>query len=286
MKRIAILLLLALQTTVVFSQVNFRDISYEEAIAQANAEDKILFVDIYAVWCGPCRQLNENVFPDPVLGKYFNKHFVSIKVDGETEFGRQLMSQVGSNAFPTLLFISPDRNLLKMIRGYHSAENLLAHAKGVVNPEDMPSDKAMEEFANDPTRENHRKLIEALLNDNRNVMEASSEYYEAYPDLNLENNVDFIVFYLLEDDIESEMFQKFLENIDVFTSEVIQSKIEQTLLHYLKIAVNTEELEIALNALETLFPYYNDAISDGADKEYLIETFIEVYESNVEIEGH
>lgn len=282
MKKIALLLLIALQTTIAFSQVNFHDISYEEAIAKAQAEDKILFVDIFAVWCGPCRQLNENVFPDPVLGKYFNEHFVSIKVDGETEFGRQLMQQVGSNAFPTLIFISPDRSLLKMIRGYQSADNLLAHAKGVINPEEMPSDKAMEEFENDPTRENHRKLIETLLNDNRSVLEASSDYYAAYPDLDLENNVDFIVFYLLEDNIESEMFQSFLSNIDVFTTEVIQSKLEQTLLHYLKIAVNTEELQTALNALDILFPYYRDATSDEADKEYLIEVFNEVYEKNID----
>ena len=286
MKRILFFatIILAIQANI-FSQIHFHDISYEDAIEKAKDEDKLLFVDIYADWCGPCRMLNQNVFPDSVLGVYFNKYFISIKVDGETPFGRKLMQEVGSNAFPTLLFISHNRSLLKMIRGYQSVDQLLAHAQGVVNPGDMPSDKALEKLEREPTRDNHRELIEALLNDNRSIVESCSEYYEAYSDLDLENNIDFVVFYLLEDDIDSEMFQHFLSSIDLFNNDVIQSKIEQTLLHYLQMAVSKENLQIALNALDILFPYYKDATSEEADKDYLVEVFKGVYEDNVGVEA-
>lgn len=51
--------------------IQFFEGSYAVALAKAKAENKLLFVDIYASWCGPCKRLKATTFRDPEVGAYF-----------------------------------------------------------------------------------------------------------------------------------------------------------------------------------------------------------------------
>lgn len=41
--------------------INFELGTFEEALAKANKENKLLFVDCYTTWCGPCKQMDKYV---------------------------------------------------------------------------------------------------------------------------------------------------------------------------------------------------------------------------------
>ena len=82
--------------------------TFKEALAKASAENKLVFVDAYAQWCGPCRWMAANVFPDPEVGKYFNEHFVFVKMDMERGEGRTLAREWGIRAYPTLIVFGDD----------------------------------------------------------------------------------------------------------------------------------------------------------------------------------
>ena len=43
-------------TVVAQEGVRFRDLAFNEALAQAKAEDKLVFMDCYTSWCGPCNK--------------------------------------------------------------------------------------------------------------------------------------------------------------------------------------------------------------------------------------
>ena len=60
-----------------------------EAIARAEAEDKLIFVDFYTSWCLPCKLMDEDVFTDRALGDFMNERFVSLKIDAEAGNGVQ-----------------------------------------------------------------------------------------------------------------------------------------------------------------------------------------------------
>ena len=60
--------------------VQFQDLIYEEALKKAGKEGKMVFMDCYTVWCGPCKMMNERVFTQKVVGDYFKKHFIPLKV--------------------------------------------------------------------------------------------------------------------------------------------------------------------------------------------------------------
>ena len=55
--------------------IEFEHGTWAEALAKAQKEDKMIFVDGYAVWCGPCKMLAKNIFPQESVGKFFNENF-------------------------------------------------------------------------------------------------------------------------------------------------------------------------------------------------------------------
>ncbi|MEI3154069.1 MAG: DUF255 domain-containing protein [Odoribacter sp.] len=53
--------------------VEFRDISFAGALKAAKAENKTVFMDCYTSWCGPCKMMTNDIFPQEKVGKYMNE---------------------------------------------------------------------------------------------------------------------------------------------------------------------------------------------------------------------
>ena len=94
--------------------MQFFEGGFEEALARAEAEDKHVFVDVYATWCGPCKVMDAVVFPREDVGEYYNARFVNLKLDAEDESinGPAISERYGVGAYPTYLYLNPDGSLL------------------------------------------------------------------------------------------------------------------------------------------------------------------------------
>jgi thioredoxin 1 len=104
--------------------------SLAEAIARAKAEHKFVFFDAYASWCGPCKAMEANVFPNEALAEYLNEHFISIRIDMEKGEGPNLAKRYTSiDGYPSLLFLNNEGHVIKTLLGSRKAEELLAEAK-------------------------------------------------------------------------------------------------------------------------------------------------------------
>ena len=57
--------------------VIFEKGTWKEVLEKANRENKIIFVDIYTSWCGPCKNVAKTVFPNAEFGAYYNEHFIN-----------------------------------------------------------------------------------------------------------------------------------------------------------------------------------------------------------------
>lgn len=106
--------------------------TFEQALAKAKAEQKLIFMDCYASWCGPCRNMEKTVFSQKKVGDYFNHHFISMKCNMEKDdTGRALKRRFDVVSYPTLLFITPDGFASARRLGFTSADSLLAFAAQV-----------------------------------------------------------------------------------------------------------------------------------------------------------
>ena len=112
--------------------IRFDEVTLQEALARAEAENKLVFVDVYASWCGPCKQLKRTTFADPATAALFNKTFVNLAVNGEKGDGPELMALYEVHAYPTLLFLRANGEVVERVVGYHSAEQLLKIAGKII----------------------------------------------------------------------------------------------------------------------------------------------------------
>lgn len=109
--------------------IEFFDGTYEQALEKAKKENKIVFVDFYADWCGPCKYLSSKVFPDPGLGEYFNSRIVPVKVDIEAAGNRAVVDKFKIESLPTLAFVDSKGALLSFTVGSMSVEDLMKLAR-------------------------------------------------------------------------------------------------------------------------------------------------------------
>lgn len=87
----------------------FFDLTLEEALKKAKAENKYVLINFHSTTCGPCRQMEKKVFPLPECGEYINKKFIPIMVDGEDEgYGTELAKQHKIFIYPTYLVFTAD----------------------------------------------------------------------------------------------------------------------------------------------------------------------------------
>ncbi len=117
MRRLTLFLLVALSLLSLdgWSQnrsITFVEKPWQEILAQARAEQKIIFLDAYASWCGPCKWMAANMFTIDSIADFYNRSFLCTHVDMEKGEGPGLAMKYQVSAYPTLLFIAPDGSLL------------------------------------------------------------------------------------------------------------------------------------------------------------------------------
>lgn len=120
--------LASIPTEAVSFQLN-RDFTLTEILEQAESEGKLVFLDFYASWCLPCQMMDEEVFNQKDVFKYFNDHFISYKVDVEKKNGANLKLLFQADELPTLLFLDKNGRVIQRNTGGMSQTKLLNMAK-------------------------------------------------------------------------------------------------------------------------------------------------------------
>lgn len=103
----------------------------EMASAKAKEEGKLIFLDCYTQWCGPCKMMARKVFTTDVAGEYINSRYVCLKVDMETEYGATLARKLQVQAYPTFVVFDADAKEIGRFLGSCTPEEFVARVKAV-----------------------------------------------------------------------------------------------------------------------------------------------------------
>lgn len=116
MKSLAALLLVAAP---LFAQGPVKwEHDYQSALKRAKAEKKVIFMDLWTEWCGPCQHLQKNVFPS-AEGTAALAHVIPFsslvqKRDGTpVAEGTKLAEKFQLNAYPTMVILDADGKELR-----------------------------------------------------------------------------------------------------------------------------------------------------------------------------
>ncbi len=143
MRKVVLVLFLCGVGMSLFGQgILFREGSWKEMLALAKKENKLVFVDNYTSWCGPCKRMVKEIFPQQAAGDFYNARFICYKLDCEKGEGVEVARTYQIHSFPTYLFVDGDGRLVYRSGGYMPIEKFLDEGK-----------VALEEFADKRTPE-------------------------------------------------------------------------------------------------------------------------------------
>ena len=267
-KSLALLALMLIGTQAVSKGITFQNLSLKEALSKAQTENKYVFIDVYATWCGPCKYLASNIFTDDALGTYMNKHYVSIQLDGEKGDGLSLMYEHQLEAFPTMLFMSPDGKLHKKIVGVVEADEIQKKANGVRFPESTEVYKLAKRFdSGERDREFLQSYLLELVNEQKDATEVAALYLKSYPNLDLENINEFIVFLIAVEDRSHPLITEFYSKADVLTQqhgELVGTKMEMLLFKLVEDAVSANDKTLISKEIPTIYKAYNKVFGENS----------------------
>ncbi|WP_456377592.1 thioredoxin family protein [Lutibacter sp.] len=145
MKKIPILALLLFSLSITAQEINW--MTLEQAVEAQKTAPKKIFMDAYTTWCGPCKMLDKNTFRNKDVVDYVNKNYYAVKFNAEgneiinfkgttytnpnfnpNTSGRnsshQLSTYLGVRAYPTIIYLDEQANLIAPITGYKTPSQL------------------------------------------------------------------------------------------------------------------------------------------------------------------
>lgn len=152
MKKIFLLLgIFAISTMVAQDKINW--MSMNEALEAQAENPKLIFIDMYTNWCGPCKLLDRKTFSNADLIEYVNDKYYAVKFNAE---GEEPVTYMGNNygnpgydpakatrrnsqhqfarhmsirAYPTVVFLNEKGELLKALKSYRTAQQMELYLK-------------------------------------------------------------------------------------------------------------------------------------------------------------
>jgi len=180
--------------------ITFRTGSWQEALDEAGRQGKLIFVDAYAVWCGPCKRMDQEVFTDSEVGAFFNTNFVNVKMDMEKGEGLKLRVKYSVRAYPTLLFIAADGTLVERVVGFRGAADLILAAEGAMR-KSIPLEKYEAAYlGGDRSPELVYNYVDALNKTGKSSLRVANEYLRTQMDPGTDENLRFMLMAAVEAD--------------------------------------------------------------------------------------
>ena len=134
MKKLSIFSALFIGAFALAQGIKFEESNFTAVLAKAKKENKLVFIDAYTTWCGPCKLMAKNIFPQKTVGDYYNSHFINAKIDMEKGEGIEIAKKYNVKAFPTYLFVDGNGELVHRTLGYVEENDFIQFAKDAGDP--------------------------------------------------------------------------------------------------------------------------------------------------------
>ncbi len=275
MKQVFAPLLFSLLTLTVASAqgIEFYHGTWAEAQAKAKTEGKLIFVDAYASWCGPCKRMSNTVFTQEKAGAFFNENFINLKIDMEKPENTEFAGKYPVSAYPTLMFLDAAGKLVSKDVGAKELEGLLEFARKVLGKTDKSAEyeKAYTEGNRDPQL--LYDYIKSLNQAGKPSLKITNEFLGTQPNLTAELPLRIVFEGTVEAD--SRVYDVLVKNRDqvakLVGEKILKNRFETAAKNTVKKAIqfkNEALLEEAKAKLKVAVPERAAAFGFDADMKY------------------
>ncbi len=248
-KYFSILFLVTFVTGISIAQnrsIEFEHGTFAEILAKAKNENKMIFIDCYTTWCGPCKWMAKNIFTNDTAADFYNKNFVNAKIDMEAGEGIDIAKKYGIRAYPTLLYINSEGTQMHRICGSGPVASFVENGKNA-----MSSDKNLAAItkrfnATKPTPELAASYFSMLSEACQNLDVEVTAYFSSLKESELTSRGNWEIIYQHVNDYKSKTFQSFETNKDAFsklyTFDSVESKLNSVYAKGLWTSVQKKEM--------------------------------------------
>ena len=247
MKRISLLIFNCLLLIQLNGQgIDFFEGTWKEALEVANKEGKAVFIDAYAVWCGPCKRMAKEVFTKKEVGDFFNENFISVKLDMEKSDGLSFGKKYPVYAYPTLYFLKGDGEVLKSHKGGQSISGLINLGKSALRSDDTSGDYLEAYEAGNRDYDLMLGYVSALNKVGKPSQKISNDYIKSEPEITDDQMAEFLMAAVV--DADSKLFDKLIEYekeaIEVSSMEDFTKVVQNAVLKTTKKAIDFDYPEL------------------------------------------
>ncbi len=216
------------------NHIVFEKSEWKSLLKQAAHENKIIFLDAYASWCGPCKMMDKKVFTDQQVADFYNANFINAQIDMEKGEGPALAEKYEVRAYPTLLFINSRGEVIHRGLGYHDPDALLALGKQALDPQNSLAamEARFQQGDRDPAflRQYAEMRYEIFDDSHLPVVEA---YLRTQEDWTTPENMEFIFRYM--ENADSKLFDYVVTHREDFNrsfgKEIVDERLESLLVN-------------------------------------------------------
>jgi|GEM_PF-699294 len=253
--------------------------NWKEALKEAKNKKKPIFVDAYAVWCGPCKYMDQYIFTDSEVAAYFNETFINYKLDVDEEV--EISEGFGIEAMPTYLFVDAEGKVFYRKTSAMEADVFLKLAKSAMQ---MPSLRAKYEKG-----ERSKEFIVEYLtamgeNGDKETKTIADEYFKSLKEVALLEPQNFELMVMYPRKYDSREFKYYMKNIDKFM-EQYPNKAELIAFNSIDLlyqeAIETQSEE-KMNELSMLLTQLPNVIEDDKASQMSSMAYMSFYETTQE----
>lgn len=236
-------------------------LSFKEILEKAQQENKPIFIDAFAEWCGPCKKMDREVFVASSVGEVYNAKFINVKIDMEKGEGPELAKKYGIQAYPSYLFLDTDGGMLHRSVGFQQADAFIELANVATDPAKQMGSMARQYFNGNRQPEFLSNYAAALMDVmDPKAKEIAGEYLKSQTDWNNDRARQLLINFIEKAD--GEYYEYFVANRPEFIDQFGKETYKSTVLR----AVNNK-----LGA------------EDAMDPEYAGRLFNEAYPEEAEV---
>lgn len=174
------------------------ELTWKQVLAKARAENKYIFIDAFATWCGPCKTMEIKTFSNDTIGEYINKNFIPVRLQFDTtvndnekvkvwhSLSREFSKDFKITSYPTYLFFDQNGNILHKAIGFKKISDFLSVIKDAINPEKQFYVRLKKMRENTLSREEYQMLTESaqILGEGDLAAETVRSFLERYVNRN------------------------------------------------------------------------------------------------------